>query len=41
MNDFNDYATEEIGSERYPLDLFLKVIMISLETMKIVKTLPG
>ena len=39
VNDFNDYATE-MGSERYPLDLFLKVITVSLETMKIVKTLP-
>ena len=39
VNDFNDYATE-MGSERYPLDLFLKVITVSLETMKIVKALP-
>ena len=39
VNDFNDYAAE-MGSERYPLDLFLKVITVSLETMKIVKTLP-
>ena len=39
VNDFNDYATE-MGNERYPLDLFLKVITVSLETMKIVKTLP-
>ena len=40
VNDFNDYATE-MGSERYPLDLFLKVITVSLETMKIVKALPA
>lgn len=39
VNDFNDYAAE-MGSERYPLDLFLKIITVSLETMKIVKTLP-
>ena len=39
VNDFNDYAAE-IGNERYPLDLFLKVITVSLETMKIVKALP-
>ena len=39
VNDFNDYATE-MGSERYPLDLFLKIITVSLETMKIVKALP-
>ena len=39
VNDFTDYAAE-MGSERYPLDLFLKVITVSLETMKIVKALP-
>ena len=36
VNDFNDYAAEM----RYPLDLFLKIITVSLETMKIVKALP-
>lgn len=35
-----ELAAAEMGSERYPLDLFLKVITVSLETMKIVKTLP-
>lgn len=39
VNDFNDYATE-LGNSRYPLDLFLRVITVSLETMKIVKSLP-
>ena len=39
VNDFNDYAAE-MGSERYPLDLFLKIITVSLETMKIVRALP-
>lgn len=39
VNDFNDYAAE-MGNERYPLDLFLKIITVSLETMKIVKSLP-
>jgi len=39
VNDFNDYATE-MGNDRYPLDLFLKIITVSLETMKIVKALP-
>ena len=39
VNDFNDYAVEQ-GNERYPLDLFLKIITVSLETMKIVKSLP-
>lgn len=40
VNDFNDYAAEQ-GNERYPLDLFLKVITVSLETIKIVKNLPS
>lgn len=39
VNDFNDYAAE-IGNARYPLELVLKVITVSLETMKIVKGLP-
>ena len=39
VNDFNDYAAE-MGNERYPLDLFLKIITVSLETMKIVRALP-
>lgn len=39
VNDFNEYAVEQ-GNERYPLDLFLKIITVSLETMKIVKSLP-
>ena len=40
VNDFNDYAAEQ-GNERYPLELFLKVITVSLETIKIVKNLPS
>lgn len=39
VNDFNDYATE-MHDSRYPLSLFLRVITVSLETMKIVKSLP-
>ena len=39
VNDFNDYAAEQ-GNERYPMELFLKVITVSLETMKIVRSLP-
>lgn len=34
------YAAEQ-GNERYPLELFLKVISVSLETIKIVKNLPS
>ena len=40
VNDFNDYAAEQ-GNERYPLELFLKVITVSLETLKIVHSLPS
>mgnify|MGYP004691027485 CR=1 FL=1 len=39
VNDFNDYAVEK-NDRRYPLSLFLRVITVSLETMKIVKALP-
>ena len=39
VNDYNDYATE-MGDERYILNLILRVITVSLETMKIVKSLP-
>lgn len=35
----NDFAAEK-GDPRYPLSLFLKVLTVSLETMKIVKGLP-
>ena len=41
VNDFNDYGMEMTPPQpRYPLSLVLKVITVSLETMKIVKNLP-
>ncbi len=40
VNDANHYAVETIGNPAYPLDLFQRVITVSLETMKIVKNLP-
>lgn len=40
VNDANDWASETVGDPRYPLDLLLRVITVSLETMKIVKNLP-
>lgn len=40
VNDANDYANETVGDPRYPLDLFRRVITVSLETMKIVRELP-
>ena len=39
INDYNDYA-KEMGDERYILNLILRVITVSLETVKIVKSLP-
>ena len=41
VNDANDWATETMGNPRYPLELFQRVITVSLETMKIVGSLPG
>ncbi len=41
VNDANDWAIETMGNPRYPLELFQRVITVSLETMKIVKGLPA
>ena len=40
IEDTNRYAIETVGDPRYPLDLFLRVITVSLETMRIVRALP-
>uniref|UniRef100_UPI00319E0573 type ISP restriction/modification enzyme n=1 Tax=Bartonella massiliensis TaxID=929795 RepID=UPI00319E0573 len=40
VNDANRYAVETVGNPAYPLELFQRVITVSLETMKIVKDLP-
>lgn len=40
VNDANDWAVDTMGNPRYPLELFQRVITVSLETMKIVKALP-
>ena len=40
VSDANRYAVETVGDPRYPLDLLLRVITVSLETMKIVRALP-
>jgi predicted helicase len=40
VNDANLYATETVGDAAYPLKLFQSVITVSLETMKIVNSLP-
>lgn len=39
-NDANDWAIETMGDAKYPLELFLRVITVSLETTKIVRSLP-
>lgn len=40
-NDANDWAIETMSNPRHPLELFLRVVTVSLQTMKIVKALPG
>ncbi|WP_375644434.1 DEAD/DEAH box helicase [Bartonella sp. MR100HLJHH] len=40
VNDANRYAVETVGNPAYPLELFQRVITVSLETMKIVRSLP-
>jgi len=40
VSDSNRYAIETAGDPRYPLDLLLRVIRVSLETMRIVRALP-
>lgn len=41
VNDANDWAWETMGNPRYPLELFQRVITVSLETQKIVQGLPA
>ena len=41
VNDANRYAIETVGDPRYPFDLFCRMITVSLETMKIVRSLPA
>ena len=40
VNDANRYACETVKNPAYPLELFQRIITVSLETMKIVKALP-
>ena len=40
VNDANDWATETMGNPKYPLELFQRVVTVSLETLKIVESLP-
>ena len=41
VNDANDWATETMGNPKYPLELFQRVVTVSLETQKIVAALPA
>ena len=40
VNDANRYAVETVGNPAYPLELFQRIITVSLETMTIVRGLP-
>lgn len=40
VNNANDWAIETMGNARYPLELFLRVVNLSLRTMEIVRALP-
>lgn len=40
INDSNDWSVETMNNPRYSLDLLLRVVSVSLETMSIVKALP-
>ena len=41
VNDANLWATETMGNAKYPLELFQRVVTVSLETMKLVNGLPA
>lgn len=41
VNNANRYAVETVGDPAYPLLLFQRMITVSLETMKIVRSLPA
>lgn len=41
VNEANDWALETMNNPRYPLELLLRVVTVSLDTMKIVKSLPS
>ncbi len=40
-NDANLWATETMQNPKYPLELLLRVVTVSLETKRIVDGLPG
>lgn len=40
VNDANDWAIETMGNAKYPLELFQRVVTVSLETVRLVGSLP-
>lgn len=40
VNDANDFARETMHNPAYPLELLLRIITVSLETMKIIRNFP-
>jgi predicted helicase len=40
VNDANDWADDTLNDPKYPLELFLRIVTVSLATMKIVRGLP-
>ena len=41
VNDANDWAIETMDNPKYPLELFQRVVTVSLKTMGIVNGLPA
>ena len=41
INDANDFANEVKENPKYPLELFQRVITLSLKTLKIIQNLPS
>jgi hypothetical protein len=41
VNDANEWANGTMNDPKYPIELFLRVVTVSLETMKIVRALPA
>ncbi|MNP80562.1 hypothetical protein D3C76_1786950 [compost metagenome] len=41
VNDANDWAVQTMGNPKYPLELFQRVVSVSLKTQDIVNGLPA
>lgn len=40
VNDANDWTNETMGNPKYPLELLLRVIIVSLRTLDVAEGLP-